>query len=141
MPLSIWTGDSCRIYGTPCGRAMNWLHGIVSVVHRDLKPDNVFIQNATVGKQPTAKLLDFGISKSMTYDFVEQSRLTNTGMVMGAALIPLADRWGRRPIFLLCFGGYATFTLATAFVTSPIIFAATQFVAKMLMVNCSSIRV
>jgi serine/threonine-protein kinase len=53
------------------------------ILHRDLKPENIFIENARAFGHPTAKLLDFGISKSMSYDFVEDQRLTHTGMVMG----------------------------------------------------------
>jgi serine/threonine protein kinase len=51
------------------------------VIHRDLKPENVFIENRSGVSM--AKLLDFGISKSMSYDFVDHARLTHTGMVMG----------------------------------------------------------
>jgi serine/threonine protein kinase len=52
-----------------------------SILHRDLKPENVFVEHHRSGRL-TAKLLDFGISKSMGYDF-EEVRLTHTGMVMG----------------------------------------------------------
>jgi serine/threonine protein kinase len=54
------------------------------ILHRDLKPENVFICEPRHGSgRRTAKLLDFGISKSISYDFVEAQRLTHTGMVMG----------------------------------------------------------
>ena len=53
------------------------------ILHRDLKPENIFIEEARQFGHVTAKLLDFGISKSMSYDFVENQRLTHTGMVMG----------------------------------------------------------
>ncbi len=53
------------------------------ILHRDLKPENVFIERNRRNGQPVAKLLDFGISKSMTYDFLESARLTHSGMVMG----------------------------------------------------------
>jgi serine/threonine protein kinase len=53
------------------------------ILHRDLKPENVFVEKGRHGGQPTAKLLDFGISKSMSYGFQEEQRLTHTGMVMG----------------------------------------------------------
>ncbi len=53
------------------------------ILHRDLKPENVFIEEGRRLGRPQAKLLDFGISKSMGYDFIEQQRLTHTGMVMG----------------------------------------------------------
>lgn len=53
------------------------------ILHRDLKPENIFIEDARQFGKVTAKLLDFGISKSMSFDFVENQRLTHTGMVMG----------------------------------------------------------
>ena len=53
------------------------------ILHRDLKPENVFVEKARGSRKSSAKLLDFGISKSMTYDFIEEQRLTHTGMVMG----------------------------------------------------------
>ena len=75
---------------------------------------------------------DFGVGPEVLFPMLSA---LNLGMVLGVLLIPLADRWGRRPIFLLCFGGYATFTLATAFATNPILFASIQLVAKALMVS------
>src|SRR5450432_1881830 len=52
----------------------------INVVHRDLKPDNVFIVPATGG--PLLKLIDFGIAKlRASTEF--QKGLTRAGMVMG----------------------------------------------------------
>ena len=48
------------------------------VIHRDLKPDNVFL--ALKGEHAIAKLLDFGISKTLGE---ETLALTQTGMVVG----------------------------------------------------------
>jgi serine/threonine protein kinase len=53
------------------------------ILHRDLKPENIFIEEHRASGTVRGKLLDFGISKSMTYDFIENQRLTHTGMVMG----------------------------------------------------------
>jgi serine/threonine-protein kinase len=52
------------------------------VLHRDLKPENIFIEEPREGQPPRAKLLDFGVAKSIGFD-IEQQRLTDTGMVMG----------------------------------------------------------
>jgi serine/threonine-protein kinase len=52
-----------------------------SVIHRDLKPDNIFlVQRANMPS--VAKLLDFGISKVQAADHAAMD-LTRTGMVMG----------------------------------------------------------
>lgn len=52
----------------------------VGVVHRDLKPDNIFI--TSVGdRQNFVKLLDFGISKILNR--TAPGKLTRTGAVMG----------------------------------------------------------
>ncbi|MBW2263493.1 MAG: serine/threonine protein kinase [Deltaproteobacteria bacterium] len=48
------------------------------IVHRDLKPDNLFLVYRQ-GKVPTAKLLDFGLSKIKSAD----RKLTNTGALLG----------------------------------------------------------
>jgi serine/threonine protein kinase len=52
------------------------------VLHRDLKPENIFLELTRPGEPPRAKLLDFGVAKSIGYE-LDQPRLTDTGMVMG----------------------------------------------------------
>ena len=49
------------------------------LVHRDLKPDNIFVQNMH-GEPDFVRVLDFGIAKSMTAD---QQDITSTGAVIG----------------------------------------------------------
>ncbi len=51
-----------------------------SVVHRDLKPDNIFLTNMS-GLGDIVKLLDFGIAKLLTN--TGAPKLTETGMVLG----------------------------------------------------------
>lgn len=52
----------------------------VPVIHRDLKPGNIFIANVT-GKETLVKVLDFGISKVLEDE--NQDAITKTGVVMG----------------------------------------------------------
>ncbi|MBX3269606.1 MAG: protein kinase [Sandaracinaceae bacterium] len=48
------------------------------VIHRDLKPENIFVCQAPDGSLSIAKLLDFGIARSM-----QDSRLTSAGQIFG----------------------------------------------------------
>ncbi len=72
------------------------------IVHRDVKPENVFLVRDADGVYP--KLLDFGISRSLADG--DEARMTNTGMVVGTPLYmspeqarglkdidPLTDLW------------------------------------------------
>jgi eukaryotic-like serine/threonine-protein kinase len=52
------------------------------VVHRDIKPDNVFIANVGDTLQP--KLLDFGIAKVTSTASVGGASITTTGTVLGS---------------------------------------------------------
>ncbi len=54
------------------------------VLHRDLKPDNVFLQERK-GEKPVVKLLDFGLAK-LSGGPDEQLDTTRTGAVMGTPL-------------------------------------------------------
>lgn len=60
--------------------------------------------------------------------------LSSMGMVLAFFVILLADRLGRRPIFLASLFAYAVLTLATAFAPNLIVFTAVQFFARMAMV-------
>ncbi len=51
-----------------------------NVIHRDMKPDNIFLAERASGM--VAKILDFGISKA-TVPEEQPHHLTRTGMVMG----------------------------------------------------------
>jgi serine/threonine protein kinase len=52
------------------------------VIHRDMKPENVYLQKKHKSIVPKVKILDFGISKFLTLDKQNMS-LTRTGTVMG----------------------------------------------------------
>jgi serine/threonine protein kinase len=55
------------------------------IVHRDLKPANVFLVRRSDGAR-LAKVLDFGISKSLLVDSASNVSLTQTSTVMGSPL-------------------------------------------------------
>ena len=74
---------------------------------------------------------DFGVPVEAVGAAVGLSRF---GMVAAFLAILLADTVGRRPIFLLSLGGYAIFTLATAFATDLTTFTVLQFFASGAMV-------
>ncbi|MSP62752.1 MAG: hypothetical protein EXR72_20960 [Myxococcales bacterium] len=52
------------------------------VVHRDLKPDNLFLVERE-GEAPFVKVLDFGVAKVLQTDEDVQSKLTRTGSIIG----------------------------------------------------------
>jgi serine/threonine protein kinase len=53
------------------------------VIHRDLKPDNIFLCRGPDGGEREAKVLDFGISVISAPQDNSQTTLTNEGMVLG----------------------------------------------------------
>jgi serine/threonine protein kinase len=65
------------------GTALEHAHS-AGVVHRDLKPDNVFL--AREGAAVQVKLLDFGIAKRVEETDGEASSLTGTGMMVGTPM-------------------------------------------------------
>ncbi len=55
------------------------------VLHRDIKPDNIFLHNRADGRQ-MVKLLDFGVSKDLVPMMMtgeDTTQTTGTGVVMG----------------------------------------------------------
>ncbi len=53
------------------------------ILHRDLKPDNVFVLREKAGKRDFVKLIDFGISKFTESPGSESMSMTKTGMLVG----------------------------------------------------------
>jgi serine/threonine protein kinase len=73
------TLDEVRNIVKPLARALQAAHD-KGVIHRDLKPDNVFLVEAP-DAEPTAKLLDFGIAKLAKND--HRVEKTATGAIVG----------------------------------------------------------
>ena len=69
-------------YLLPAMRGVSAAHA-KGVVHRDLKPDNIFLCKNADGSYREPKVLDFGISKVTSIDGQLNPRLTRTGAVMG----------------------------------------------------------
>jgi serine/threonine-protein kinase len=67
-------------YASQILQALEAAHSL-GVIHRDLKPDNVFI--TFQGGQPILKLIDFGIAKLKTAQAGQTKNLTVAGMLMG----------------------------------------------------------
>ena len=56
----------------------------VGILHRDLKPDNIFIVREKAGKADFVKIIDFGISKFQSLSGSSDSmKMTATGVVVG----------------------------------------------------------
>ena len=75
------TAEACRIL-------LSGMQGVAAahlagVVHRDLKPDNLFVCHDADGKRGITKVLDFGVSKILDPAGKDSGQLTKTGTSVG----------------------------------------------------------
>ncbi len=63
----------------------------IHVVHRDLKPDNVFITQRATNPE-FVKVLDFGVAK-LRGEVHGDAKLTSTGMIIGTAAYMSPEQW------------------------------------------------
>jgi DNA-binding response OmpR family regulator len=61
------------------------------IVHRDIKPGNIFLHDGPMGEQP--KVLDFGIAKLVGASVLEQ-RITVEGWIVGTPVYMAPERFG-----------------------------------------------
>ena len=72
-------------YGVQCLKSLGEAHGH-GLVHRDLKPGNVFLTDDG-GGETLVKVLDFGIAR------VQGSSLTNAGRILGTPSYMSPEQW------------------------------------------------
>jgi hypothetical protein len=102
----------------PVINALALLHQ-AGIVHRDVKPSNIFLSRDRAGRV-TPKLLDFGIAKA-----VEGAESTLTGLALGTpaymapeqllgcrSLSPACDIWSIAVVCVRCLSGRLPFDLA-----------------------------
>ena len=77
-PLSV---DRSLKLGTQVASALSAAHKL-GIVHRDIKPDNIFITRDSSGNE-TAKVLDFGIAKAAEGVLQDGYTATKTGVIIG----------------------------------------------------------
>ncbi len=79
----------------PVGRALSFVHAR-GIVHRDVKPDNVFLVKAEDGSL-TPKVLDFGIARPISQEGAKS--ITATGAILGTpAYMAPEQTWGLKEI-------------------------------------------
>ncbi len=79
----------------PVGRALSFVHAR-GIVHRDVKPDNVFLVKGDDGSL-TPKVLDFGIARPISQEGAKS--ITATGAILGTpAYMAPEQTWGLKEI-------------------------------------------
>ncbi len=70
-------------------------HGIV---HRDIKPGNIFLCGSQPDRDSVAKVLDFGVSKDLTLNTRERGPLTHPGEMLGTPFYMAPEQARSEPV-------------------------------------------
>src|ERR1700735_4348262 len=68
-----------------CCKALTRAHA-AGIVHRDIKPDNIFLAREPDDDTDVAKILDFGVAKMGFEELQSESQCTGTGALLGTPL-------------------------------------------------------
>src|SRR5262245_56383325 len=78
--------------GLPVSEAIAWTRQVLrsiaeahekGIIHRDIKPDNIFLSRSSASPEPVVKVLDFGIAKAVGGDHKVDQFETLDGTVFG----------------------------------------------------------
>jgi serine/threonine-protein kinase len=94
LPRPLEPGLLTHLLSQAC-EALEAAHN-AGVVHRDLKPDNLFVVRREGNPRPSLKVLDFGVAKAR--DSLNQPRLTAVGMVLGTPAYMAPEQWTGQPL-------------------------------------------
>jgi serine/threonine-protein kinase len=94
LPRPLEPGLLTHLLGQTC-EALEAAHN-AGVVHRDLKPDNLFILQREGSQRPSLKVLDFGVAKARGP--LTHPHLTAAGMVLGTPAYMAPEQWTGQPV-------------------------------------------
>src|SRR6185503_10118447 len=94
LPRPLEPGLLTHLLGEAC-EALEAAHS-AGVVHRDLKPDNLFVVRRESAQRPSLKVLDFGVAKARGP--LMHPRLTAVGMVLGTPAYMAPEQWTGQPV-------------------------------------------
>jgi serine/threonine-protein kinase len=94
LPKPLEPGLLVHLLGQAC-EALEAAHH-AGVVHRDLKPDNLFVVRRE-GQLPSLKVLDFGVAKARG-PILSNPALTAAGTVLGTPAYMSPEQWTGQPV-------------------------------------------